>query len=80
MNVDTLIESLHPLERKVIPYLKNSKTLKELEKNSGLSEIEAMRALQWLENKDIIKVKKVASELYSLDKNGKIYIEKKINS
>ena len=78
MNVDTLIESFHPLERKVIPYLKNSKTLKELEKNSGLSEIEAMRALQWLENKDIIKVKKVASELYSLDKNGKIYIERKL--
>ena len=78
MNIDSLIETLHPLERKVIPHLKNSETLKELEKNSGLSEIEAMRALQWLENKGVLKTTKKASEIYSLDKNGKEYAQKKL--
>jgi phenylalanyl-tRNA synthetase alpha chain len=78
MNVVTLIETLHPLERKVIPHLKSSKTLKELEKNSNLSEIETMRALQWLENKKIVKVTKKVSEIYSLEKNGKNYVKKKL--
>ena len=62
MNIDILIETLHPLERKAIPHLKNSKTLKELQKNSGLSEIEAMRALQWLENKKILKIKTIMEQ------------------
>ncbi len=74
--MNKLIESLHPLERKVIPNLKTSKTLKELQKNSNLTEIEATRALQWLENKKLISVKKTLTEVYSLDKNGKIYAEK----
>ena len=78
MNIDILIETLHPLERKAIPHLKNSKRLKELQKNSGLSEIEAMRALQWLENKKILKTTKKAEEIYTLDKNGENYSQKKL--
>ncbi len=78
MNIDYLIETLHPLERKAISHLKNSKTLKELQKNSGLSEIEAMRALQWLENKKVLKTTKKAEEIYALDKNGTNYSQKKL--
>jgi phenylalanyl-tRNA synthetase alpha chain len=78
MNINHLLETLHPLERKVLPYLKNSKNLTELQKNSNLSEVEIIRALQWLENKNIIKTTKKQTEIYSLDKNGKNYAQKKL--
>jgi predicted transcriptional regulator len=78
MNLNEIIETLHPLERKVIPYLKNSKSLRQLQKNSRISEVEATRALQWLENKGIVKITKKQSNLYSLDKNGKVYTSKKL--
>ena len=67
-----LLNSLHPLERKVIPFLKNDSTLQDL-KESNLSEIEITRALQWLENKNILKIHKQKQELIELDKNGITY-------
>jgi phenylalanyl-tRNA synthetase alpha chain len=78
MNLNHLLETLHPLERKVLPFLKNSKNLSELERNSKLKEIEIIRALQWLENKRIIKTNKRLTEIYSLDKNGKTYAQRKL--
>ena len=78
MDLNKVIETLHPLERKVIPYLKNSKNLKELQHHSKLSEVEIIRALQWLENKNILRVTKKHSTLYSLDKNGMLYAFKKL--
>ena len=70
-----LIESLHPLERKIIPFLKNNSTLQDLKKSS-LSETEITRALQWLENKQILKIKKEKQEIIELDKNGLEYTKK----
>ncbi len=76
MNVNLVAESLHPLERRVLPFLENSKNLKELEEKSGLKEVEVIRALQWLENKKIVKTEKVAYETVELGKNGKEYVKK----
>ena len=76
MNVNELIEGLHPLERKVLPYLSNCKSLKEIQEKSKLQEIEVSRALQWLENKNIVNVKKNNFELIQIGKNGKVYLEK----
>ena len=73
MDLKVLAESLHPLERKVLPYIFKCKSLKEIQKNSGLQEIEVSRALQWLENKNVVKVSKNNFELIELDKNGKKY-------
>ncbi|MAG20058.1 hypothetical protein CL618_01345 [archaeon] len=70
-----LINSLSPLERKIIPFLKNDSTLQDL-KESHLSEIEITRALQWLENKHILKIHKQKQELIQLDINGLKYKEK----
>ncbi len=70
-----LAESLHPYERKILPFLKDNTSLKELVKASKMQEIEVMRALQWLENKEILSIKKELKELISLGKNGKLYIE-----
>ena len=70
-----LAESLSPLERKIIPFLKEKKLSKIIEK-SGLKDVEVMRALQWLENKEIIKSEKEVKEIVELDKNGVLYKEK----
>jgi len=75
MSVSELIEGLHPLERKVLPYLSNCKSLKEIQEKSKLQEIEVSRALQWLENKNVVKIKRNNFELVEIGKNGEIYLE-----
>ena len=54
---EKIIESLHPLERKVLPYI-GLKNINEIIKKTKLQEVEIIRALQWLENKNILKQKK----------------------
>ena len=76
MDIKALIEGLHPLERKVIPYLAGVKTLSELVSKSGLQEVEAMRALQWLSNKDVLKIVSSENEIIELDTNGRNYSKK----
>ncbi|MDI6737733.1 MAG: phenylalanine--tRNA ligase subunit alpha [Nanoarchaeota archaeon] len=75
-DIKRLLASLHPLERKALPHLKEGISLAELEKASGLKEIEAMRALQWMENKGILKINQQLKEVVGLDKNGIEYKEK----
>jgi len=75
MDIAKIIESLHPLERKVVPFLNQCSTLKDLTEKSGLSETEAMRAMQWLENKGAIKIIAEVKETIQLDKNGEEYVK-----
>lgn len=76
MDIKELAEKLHLLERKVLPYLAEYHSLKDLIEKTKLQEVEVMRALQWLENKDVIKIKKQLREVIELDKNGKLYLKK----
>ncbi|MBN1544542.1 phenylalanine--tRNA ligase subunit alpha [Candidatus Woesearchaeota archaeon] len=76
MDINRLVESLHPLERKASPFLAKCSTLKDLMKLSKLSEAEAMRALQWLENKGVLKITSEVKETIHLDSNGKEYLKK----
>lgn len=76
MDINKLVESLHPLERKAAPFLDKCSTLKDLMHQSGMSEAEAMRALQWLENKDVLKITAEVNETLQLDANGKEYLKK----
>ncbi len=71
MNLNKLIQSLHPLERKVLPFIKKDTTVDELIKESKLKDVEVMRALQWLANKDIISIASEKKERIVLDSNGK---------
>ena len=75
-HIQKLIEGLHPLEQKVLPLLVKHTALADLVDASGLSQVEVMRALQWMENKEIIKIKVESKELVSLEKNGKDYLKK----
>ncbi len=73
--VDKLLKKLHPLERKVIKYLPKCNTLDEIKKNSGMKEVEIMRALQWLQNKKVLEIKKDTETNIILGKNGEKYIK-----
>jgi phenylalanyl-tRNA synthetase alpha chain len=76
MSSTDIIKTLHPLERKVLPFLKDKISFDELVSQSKLKDVEVMRALQWLENKDILKIEETIEEIINLDKNGCVYKEK----
>lgn len=72
-NVASIIDSLSPMERKIIPYLaENFNTLKE---KSGLDTTSALRALRFLESKGILKLNILEQESVDLGTNG-IYYKK----
>jgi len=70
-----IIDKLHPLERKVLPLLDKFSYLNDLINTSKLKEVQVMRALQWLQNKDIIQIKEEPKEIVELDVNGKKYLK-----
>ena len=70
-----LIERLSPLERKVLYVLKDNNKLIEMQAATKLSETEVLRALQFLESKNIVKTKKQEKEIILLDENGLKYIK-----
>lgn len=78
ININNILKSLHPLERKLLQVMKVSKPLNldALQKASGLKHIEVMRALQWLSNKKIIELISKKKKLIFLDSNGKKVKEK----
>jgi len=75
---EKLIKSLHPFERKILPLLRKFSTIEELEAHSKLKQVEIVRALQWLENKNLVKIEKFPKDMVLLDKNGILYLEKKL--
>ncbi len=74
--MNELAKKLHPLERKVLPHIKNIVSFDDLAKKSGLKKVEVMRAIQWLENKNLVVIKKEKKDIISLDKNGLLYKKK----
>lgn len=75
MDIKKLAESLNPAERKVVKVLDNFNSFVDIVKITGLKEIEVARALQWLQNKNIIKIKEEQKELVFLEENGQKYIK-----
>ncbi len=73
-DLNKVIQSLHPLERSILPFLKNGIDLNTLAEKAKLKEVEAMRALQWFENKHVLKIISRVSEVVDLDANGKKYL------
>ncbi|AJF62152.1 TPA: phenylalanine--tRNA ligase subunit alpha [Candidatus Woesearchaeota archaeon] len=73
MDMLELSRKLHPLERKVLPNLEKTISFEQLVEKCGMQEVEVMRAVQWMENKGIVTVKKEEKEIISLDRNGLDY-------
>ena len=75
MDLQKLLETLSPIERNVLPFLRDGIELREIAKISGKKEVEVMRALQWLENKGAIEIKSSSSDVIELGKNGRVYMK-----
>ena len=75
MEIRKLAESLNPFERKVFKVLDNFSSFHDLMKVTGLKDVEVMRALQWLQNKNVVKIEEKQKELVSLDENGQKYLK-----
>ncbi len=73
MDIRLLAQTLHPLERKVFPHLKDTTDFEALVKKSGLQPVEVMRALQWLSNKKLITLSDKIVEVAKLEENGIAY-------
>ncbi len=78
MDIDSIIKALTPLERKVIPYLKNNVSIQGLQDLTNLQEVEVIRALQWLEIKKAVKINIDHKNQIKLNKNGLLYLEKEM--
>ena len=73
MKEQEILAQLHPLERKILPLLGSHKNLNSLLTNSGLKEVQIMRALQWMANKKILTTARTTEETIVVDKNGEEY-------
>ncbi|MBM3232766.1 phenylalanine--tRNA ligase subunit alpha [Candidatus Pacearchaeota archaeon] len=72
-DLEKITDMLSPMERKVVPYLKYS--IEEIEKKSGLDNVSVMRALRFMENKGLVKIKATEQAVIDLGTNG-IYYKK----
>ncbi len=70
-NHTALIETLSPLELKVIPFLHASP--KEIQKKTGLDETSVLRALRFLEAKSLLTLKATPYQHIDLGVNGVYY-------
>lgn len=71
--MDSLTDSLSPLERKIVPFLKHS--IKEIGTKAHLDETSVLRGLKFLENKKVLQLKTSHSTAIELGVNG-IYYKK----
>lgn len=67
---EELLAQLHPLEVKVLPFLKNDTLLSNLAKEAGMQEVETTRALQWLENKGAVTVESFSEKIIQPSANA----------
>ncbi len=69
------IDSLSPHERKILPFL-NEKDIIEICKKSNLDKVSVLRALDYLQNKDVVKINSVKKKMVELGVNGALYLKK----
>ena len=77
MNPKDISLKLTANERTILSVLEESNA-EELQKATGLSEIEVMRAVQWLQNKGLARVTKEETTVVVLGTLGRDYAKKKL--
>lgn len=75
MEIQKILESLSPNERKIIPFL-HEKSISEICKKSNLDKISVLRALEYLQNKNAVKLDTEKREIAELGVNGSLYKKK----
>jgi len=74
MNTQKLIDSLSPNEKRILPHL--GEKLNEICKKSNLDKTSVIRALEYLQNKNIVKITYTKTRIIELDINGALYLKK----
>ncbi len=75
MDIKKLIDSLSPIERKILPHIEEE-SLSDICKKSNLDKISAVRALEYLKNKKIIKISTKKKRIVEIGTNGALYKKK----
>lgn len=75
VKIDRVIESLSPNERTIIPYLKEE-TIEDIDKKTELGKTAILRALEFLSNKNAIKLSSKQEKVIELGINGINYLKK----
>lgn len=70
LNTKKIVYSLHPLERKVLPVILDTRSISEIAVKSKLSEIEVNTGLQFLETRNYVNIEKLDDIFVGLDKFG----------
>ncbi|OGJ15410.1 hypothetical protein A3K73_05915 [Candidatus Pacearchaeota archaeon RBG_13_36_9] len=74
METKEIIEKLSPMERKVLPYLEEP--IEKIGEKSGLDATSVLRALEFLKNKEVVKIREKTEKIVDLDVNGILYRKK----
>ena len=69
MDIQELIESLSPIERKVLPFI-NEGDIEDIIEKSGFDHVTVLRALEFLNSKEIISLKIWKKKIVDLGTNG----------
>jgi len=74
MNIQKLIDSLSPNERKIIPYL--NENINDICKKSNLDKVSVLRCLEYLQNKNIVELQTTKKKIIEIGVNGALYKKK----
>ena len=75
MDIQKIIDSLSPNEKKILPHLKE-KNVVEICKGSKLDKVSVLRALEFLQNKKIIQLSQKRKKIVDIGVNGALYRKK----
>jgi len=75
--IDEIIETLSPIERSIVPFLKE-KTVKEIVEKSKMDETSVKRALSFLANKNAIELEIKETRQIILGDNGVLYLKNEL--
>ncbi|MFB6246265.1 MAG: phenylalanine--tRNA ligase subunit alpha [Candidatus Pacearchaeota archaeon] len=74
MEIEKIVDSLSPNEKKVVPHLEEGVT--EICKKTNLEKTSVVRALEYLKNKGAVELSYNKKKIIELDVNGALYLKK----
>ena len=74
-NINKILESLSPNERKILPHLEEGDVLK-ICKKSNLDKVSVIRSLEYLKNKGLVKISRKQKKIIDVGVNGALYRRK----
>lgn len=75
MDINKVIESLSPNERKILPHLEE-RDVNKISKKSNLDKVSVLRSLEFLQNKDAVKLSSSKKKIVEIGVNGALYRKK----